>query len=104
MKIIFATVAALALTACSAIAQQAVIGSGAFSQSESSQGFVGNSASGAGSLGGGIALSSNVQTMQGTQSSAGGAIGGTVNGVGVFAGGGGGMPDMSGMGGMGGMM
>ena len=77
MKTILATVAALALTAGVAVAQQAVIGSGAFSQSESSQGFVGNSASGAGSLGGGIALSSNVQTMAGTQSSAGFAVGGT---------------------------
>ena len=85
MKIILATVATLALTAGIASAQQAVLGSGAFSQSESSQGFVGTSVSGAGSIGPGLALSSNVQTMSGTQSSAGGAIGGTVNGIGGAA-------------------
>lgn len=77
MKRIFIAAAALALTASFATAQQAVIGTGAFSQSESSQGFVGNSASGAGSIGPGIALSSNVQTMAGDQSSAGFAVAGT---------------------------
>lgn len=77
MKLLFSLVVALSFCAGLASAQQAVIGSGAFSQSESSQGFVGNSASGAGSLGAGIALSSNVQTMSGNQSSAGFAVGGT---------------------------
>ena len=77
MKKLLAIAATLLLTAGVASAQQAVIGSGAFSQSESSQGFVGNSASGAGSIGPGLALSSNVQTMAGTQSSAGFAVGGT---------------------------
>ena len=83
MKIILATVATLALTAGIASAQQAVLGSGAFSQSESSQGFVGTSVSGAGSIGPGLALSSNVQTMSGTQSSNGSALAGTVNGIGA---------------------
>ena len=69
MKIILATVATLALTAGIAPAQQAVLGTGAFSQSESSQGFVGTSVSGAGSIGPGLALSSNVQTMAGSQAS-----------------------------------
>ena len=91
MKKLFVTAAALAITASGAFAQQAVLGSGAFSQSESSQGFVGTSVSGAGSIGPGLALSSNVQTMAGTQSSSGAAIGGTVNGIGVLTGAGGGV-------------
>lgn len=82
MKTTLAISAALFAFTLTASAQQAVFGSGAFSQSESSQGFQGVSASGAGSIGPGIALSSNVQTMVGTQSSAGLAAGGTGVGAG----------------------
>ena len=81
MKLFFATVAALFALTLGASAQQAVFGTGAFSQSESSQGFVGTSASGAGSIGPGIALSSNVQTMAGDQSSSGAALSGTTIGT-----------------------
>lgn len=81
MKFFASIIIAFACTVGIASAQQAVIGSGAFSASESSQGFTGNSASGAGSIGPGIALSSNVQTMAGTQSSAGFAVGGTGGGT-----------------------
>lgn len=77
MKKLLVATAIVALSAGAVSAQQLILGSGAFSQSESSQGFQGNSASGAGSIGPGIALSSNVQTMQGTQSSFGLAFGGT---------------------------
>lgn len=82
MKLFFSTIAALFAFTLAASAQQAVFGNGAFSASESSQGFTGTSASGAGSIGPGIALSSNVQTMVGTQSSAGLAVGATGAGVG----------------------
>lgn len=81
MKLFIATIAALFAFTVGASAQQAVFGTGAFSQSESSQGFVGNSASGAGSIGPGIALSSNVQTMAGDQSSSGVALAGTTIGT-----------------------
>ena len=86
MKKLLVLAALSATLAAPAIAQQAVLGTGAFSQSESSQGFVGTSVSGAGSIGPGLALSSNVQTMSGTQSSAGFALGGTVNGAGAATG------------------
>ena len=81
MKLFITTIAALFAFTLAASAQQAVLGTGAFSQSESSQGFVGNSASGAGSFGPGIALSSNVQTMAGSQDSAGFAVAGTTIGT-----------------------
>ena len=77
MKLFAITISALFAFTSMAFAQQAVIGTGAFSASESSQGFTGTSVSGAGSIGNGIALSSNVQSMSGDQSSAGFAIAGT---------------------------
>ena len=77
MKKFLIAAAVVALAAPAAMAQQAVFGTGATSQSITDQGFAGNSASGAGSLGGGIALSSNVQTMAGTQNTAGFGVAGT---------------------------
>ena len=85
MKMLTAIIATLFAFTVGAHAQQAVLGTGAFSGSESSQGFVGTSASGAGSIGPGIALSSNVQTMVGSQDSTGAAFGAT-NGLASAAG------------------
>lgn len=77
MKFTISTLAVVAALAVPAVAQQVVLGTGAFSASESSYGGAGSSVSGAGSIGPGIALSSNVTTMGGNLTSTGVAAAGT---------------------------
>ncbi len=77
MKLIISVLATLALTAGIASAQQAVLGTGTFSQSESSAAMIGTSVSGAGSIGPGTALSSNANSLVSTQNSTGFALAAT---------------------------
>ena len=77
MKNLLVIAALSATLAAPAIAQQAVLGTGTFSQSESSAAMIGTSVSGAGSIGPGTALSSNANSLVSTQNSAGFALAAT---------------------------
>ena len=80
MKKLFVTAAALAITASGAFAQQAVLGTGAFSSSTAGFASTGTSLTGAGSIGPGVAISGNEQTSVGAIASSGLALAAT-NGV-----------------------